>query len=96
MLRLCVQADPPQEQKESINNEINSIDVSKIYPHLDENALLKELVAQFLAHDGYVESAKAFAEEVQAEDGTLKSGPASFFDNYTVEEDIDAVNRQRW
>ena len=86
----------PKEQKQSINNEINSTDVSKIYPHLDENALLKELVAQFLAHDGYVESAKAFAEEVQAEDGTLKNGPASFFDNYTVEEDIDAVNRQRW
>jgi Ran-binding protein 9/10 len=57
--------------------------------------LIKELVAQFLAHDGYVETAKAFAEEVQSEDNALKSGSVSSFDNFAVEEDLDAVNRQR-
>ena len=42
-----------------------------------------------------METAKALAEEVQAEVGTLKSGPTDYFDNFDVEEDIDAVNRQR-
>lgn len=88
-------ANIPKHEKLSIGNEINSTDVTKLHPNLDENALVKELVAQFLAHDGYVETAKAFAEEVQAEVGTLKSGPTDYFDNFDVEEDIDAVNRQR-
>lgn len=90
----CV-ANVSKHEKLSIGNEINATDVSKLHPNLDENALLKELVAQFLAHDGYVETAKAFAEEVQAEVGTLKSGSTDYFDNFDVEEDIDAVNRQR-
>lgn len=87
--------DVQKREKLSISDDINSIDVSQLHPPLDENALVKELVAQFLAHDGYVKSAKAFAEEVQAENGTLKSGAASFLDNFSVEDDIDAVNRQR-
>lgn len=88
-------ADVPKHEKLSISNEINATDVSKLHPNLDEDALLKELVGQFLAHDGYVETAKAFAEEVQAEAGTLKSRPTDYFDDFDVEEDIDAVNRQR-
>lgn len=52
-------------------------------------------MAQFLAHDGYVETARAFAEEVRSEDNALKNGSVSSFDNYAVEEDLDAVNRQR-
>lgn len=84
-----------KNEKADISKEINSADVSNIYPPLDENSLLKELVAQFLAHDGYVETRKAFAEEVLIEEGTLKSGRATTLDNYAVEEDSDAVNRQR-
>lgn len=84
-----------KNEKADIGKEISSAEVSKIYPPLDENSLLKELVAQFLAHDGYVETRKAFAEEVLIEEGTLKSGRATTLDNYAVEEDSDAVNRQR-
>lgn len=84
-----------KNEKADICKEISSAEVSKIYPPLDENSLLKELVAQFLAHDGYVETRKAFAEEVLIEEGTLKSGRATILDNYAVEEDSDAVNRQR-
>lgn len=69
--------------------------VSNLYPRLDENALLKELVAQFLAHDGYVESAKAFVEEVQTENEALKSISSTSVRSIAVVEDIDAVNRQR-
>lgn len=52
-------------------------------------------MAQFLAHDGYVESAKAFAEEVHTEDDALKNDPSSSDDPIAVVEDVDAVNRQR-
>lgn len=62
---------------------------------MDENVLIKELVAQFLAHDGYVETARTFAEEVQSEDRALNGGSVTSFDNLAVEEDLDAVKRQR-
>lgn len=102
MMAVCISTkilSPPlifgKNEKADIGKEINSVDVSKLYPPLDENSLLKELVAQFLAHDGYVETRKAFAEEVLTEEDTLKSGRATTLDNYAVEEDTDAVNRQR-
>jgi len=53
---------------------------------------VQELVAQFLAHDGYVETARAFAEEVAAESASLQSGREP--PKYEVEEDLEAVNRQ--
>ena len=71
------------------------MNLSRLYPTLDEDALIKELVAQFLAHDGYVETAREFAEEVQSEDRALKGGSVTSFDNFPVEEDLDAVNIQR-
>lgn len=69
--------------------------MSNIYPRLDEKSLVKELVEQFLAHDGYVETAKAFRAEVQSEANALRSTPNTSFDGFAVEEDVDAVNRQR-
>lgn len=56
---------------------------------------MKELVAQFLAHDGYVEAAKAFAEEVRTEDDALNNNPSDSVNPITVIDDMDAVNRQR-
>lgn len=84
-----------QRERAFIRREITSTSLSRLYPPLNENALIKELVAQFLAHDGYVETARAFAEEVQSADNTLKGGSVLPFDNFAVEEDLDAVNRQR-
>lgn len=52
-------------------------------------------MAQFLAHDGYVETAKAFRAEVQSEASALRNGPAASSDSFAVEEDADAMNRQR-
>ena len=52
-------------------------------------------MAQFLAHDGYVETAKAFRSEVQSEASALRNSPAASADSFAVEEDADAVNRQR-
>ena len=51
-------------------------------------------MAQFLAHDGYVETARAFAEEVAAESAALQNGREEPLKMYEVEEDVEAVNRQ--
>lgn len=55
--------------------------------------MLQELVAQFLAHDGYVETARAFAEEVATETAALQSGQREPLKKYEVEEDREAINR---
>lgn len=84
-----------KREKANIVNEINLTSASKLHSCLNETALFKELVAQFLAHDGYVESAKAFAEEVRSEENALKNGPVATLGNFSVEDNLDAVNRQR-
>lgn len=55
--------------------------------------MLQELVAQFLAHDGYVETARAFTEEVATEAAALQTGQREPLKKYEVEEDREAINR---
>ena len=53
-------------------------------------------MAQYLSHDGYVETARAFANEVRAEARALKGTPEPKLEGYlSMEEDHDAMNRQR-
>ncbi|PLB37704.1 putative Ran-binding protein (RanBP10) [Aspergillus candidus] len=84
-----------KKEKFSIHNEIRSTSTANLQPPLDETALLQELVAQFLAHDGYVETARAFAEEVAAESAALENGHKEPLKKYEVEEDVEAINRQK-
>ncbi|PLB49597.1 hypothetical protein P170DRAFT_447237 [Aspergillus steynii IBT 23096] len=84
-----------KEEKTSIYSDIRAINTANLQPPLDESALLQELVAQFLAHDGYVETARAFAEEVATESAALENGRQEPLKKYEVEEDVEAVNRQK-
>ena len=53
-------------------------------------------MAQYLSHDGYVETARAFAKEVRAEARALKGTPEPKLEGYlSMEEDHDAMDRQR-
>jgi hypothetical protein len=52
-------------------------------------------VLQFLQHDGYVETARAFAEEVHAEKKALSLDPNAVINGFDVKEDEDAGYRQR-
>lgn len=74
--------------------EIEATTVDQLHPPLDETALVQKLVAHFLAHDGYVETAKAFAEEVKAESYALQSGRDNPLESLEAEDDLDAINRQ--
>lgn len=52
-------------------------------------------VLQFLQHDGYLETARAFAEEVHAEKKALSLDPNAVVHGFDVKEDEDAGHRQR-
>lgn len=84
-----------QQEKETIQAEINRASVESLRPPLDEANLIHELIAQYLAHDGYVETARAFAQEVRAEAKALANGSETATKDLSPEEDIDAINRQR-
>ncbi|PYI05708.1 hypothetical protein BO78DRAFT_317423 [Aspergillus sclerotiicarbonarius CBS 121057] len=87
--------DMVKREKSLIHAEIGLTSTANLQPPLDESALLQELVAQFLAHDGYVETARAFAEEVAAESSALENGRQAPLKKYEVEEDVEAINRQK-
>ena len=88
--------DPGQRERQGIQNEIDKAKVSVLHPTLNKDDLCKALVAQYLSHDGYVETAKAFASEVRAESTALRGSPEPKLEGYlSMEEDQDATNRQR-
>ncbi|KAL4784520.1 hypothetical protein BJX76DRAFT_347759 [Aspergillus varians] len=84
-----------KKEKAAIHSEISLTSLTNIQPPLDETTFLQELVAQFLAHDGYVETARAFAEEVAAESAALENGRQAQLNKYEIEEDVEAINRQK-
>jgi len=88
-------ADSLQREKFSIMADVNQASIATLQPSLTEDALIKELISQFLRHDGYVDTAKAFMEEMSAESKALKSGSDAKVDSYSAQEDLDAINRQR-
>ncbi|KAK8245952.1 ran-binding protein [Phyllosticta capitalensis] len=83
-----------RKEQFAIQREISTRNVSSLKPGLDESALIHELIAQYLAHDGYVETARAFAAEVREESRALAGGNSHTKD-LEPEEDVDAINRQK-
>lgn len=85
--------DDVQNERIKVRNEVNRTSVTSLESSLDERSLIQELIAQYLAHDGYVETARAFADEVHGQRQSLSehSQPLKMFD---PSQDIHAVNRQ--
>ncbi|KAI4172924.1 MAG: hypothetical protein LQ348_006672 [Seirophora lacunosa] len=84
-----------RHERSGIMEEISTTSISSLHTHRDETSFLKELVAQFLAHDGFVETARIFAQEVRDESRALQFGNHAFQDELSTEEDLDASNRQQ-
>ncbi|KXG51878.1 SPla/RYanodine receptor SPRY [Penicillium griseofulvum] len=84
-----------QQERFNVLSDINKTSTAGLQPPLDESTLLQELVAQFLAHDGYVDTARAFAEEVATETLALQNGRNAPLKKYEVEEDREAINRNK-
>ncbi|KAH6682935.1 hypothetical protein B0J14DRAFT_556204 [Halenospora varia] len=83
------------EEKKRIRQEIETTSTSKLAPPLSETDLIQSLVLQFLTHDGYIETARAFAEEVHSEKKALTLDPNAEIKGPDVKEDQDAGHRQR-
>ncbi|KAL2143086.1 hypothetical protein VTI28DRAFT_365 [Corynascus sepedonium] len=84
-----------KRQQDLIEDEIRLADTSKLASGLSETDLIQQLVLQFLQHDGYVETARAFAEELQAEKTALRLNPQETVKGISIRDDEDAHNRQR-
>lgn len=83
-----------QNEKKKVYDEINRHPTSGLCPSLDEAALIQALVSQYLAHDGYVDTARAFSDDVQNEARALDSGRSGALKALEVKEDKDAIYRQ--
>lgn len=83
-----------EQERLAIMSEIEKADLSSLHPPDDENALIHKLIGQYLAHEGYVETAKAFAKDVHDQQESLSSEPQPFHIPNS-EDDIHAFNRQK-
>jgi Ran-binding protein 9/10 len=81
-------------EQEYIQRDIMSAKMPGTKDPFAEAELVQQLVAHFLAHDGYVETARAFLEEVQAENRALSTMKTEKIEPVELEDDFDATNRQ--
>ncbi|RPA97522.1 SPRY-domain-containing protein [Choiromyces venosus 120613-1] len=82
-------------EKRKVYDEINGHPTAGLCPSLDEAALIQALVSQYLAHDGYVDTARAFSDDVQNESRALDSGRSGALKALEMKEDKDAIHRQK-
>ncbi|GAO14340.1 hypothetical protein UVI_02034150 [Ustilaginoidea virens] len=87
--------DMMREQRAKIRAEIENTDISTLEPGLSETDLMQALVLQFLQHDGYVDSARAFAEDIKQQKEALRLDPSVPVEGINIKDDEDANNRQR-
>jgi hypothetical protein len=83
-----------QDEKAAIQAEINQPYSDDAVASTDETQFIHQLVAQYLAHDGYVETARAFGEEIIDEARALANDDNATVPYREVVEDLDALNRQ--
>lgn len=85
------------EERRHVRNQINQTDVSRLHPPDDENTLIQKLVAQYLAHEGYVETSKAFATDVRDRVQNLARPEERSSDllELSGEDDMHTLNRQK-
>lgn len=84
-----------QTEKAAIHAEITRANGEyKDKVSTDETKFVHSLIGQYLAHDGYVETARAFAEEVMEEAKALANDGELDMPHLETDEDIDAINRQ--
>lgn len=84
-----------KEQRGKLVQQIMNTDTSRLEPGMTETDLIHTLVMQFLQHDGYVETARAFAEDLKVQNDALSSNPTRKPAGINIHDDEDANNRQR-
>ncbi|KAI0470739.1 SPRY domain-containing protein [Xylariaceae sp. FL0804] len=85
-----------REEQASIKTAISNTSFERLVsPPMNETELVQQLVLQFLQHDGYVETARAFAEELHAEKQALSIDATQPTAGINIKDDEDAHRRQR-
>ncbi|KAF4983314.1 hypothetical protein FZEAL_1252 [Fusarium zealandicum] len=87
--------DLVREEREKVQKDIHATDTSSLVPGMSETDVIQALVLQFLQHDGYVETARAFAEDMKVQKEALSLDPGVTVDGVNLRDDEDANNRQR-
>lgn len=87
--------DLMREEREKVQKEIEATETSTLVPGMNETDLIQALVLQFLQHDGYVETARAFAQDMKVQKEALNIDPNVKVDGLNIRDDEDANNRQR-
>ncbi|EEU45534.1 uncharacterized protein NECHADRAFT_69522 [Fusarium vanettenii 77-13-4] len=87
--------DLMREEREKVQKDIQSTDTSSLVQGMSETDVIQALVLQFLQHDGYVETARAFAEDMKVQKEALSLDPGLKVDGVNIRDDEDANNRQR-
>lgn len=82
------------EERQLVEKDLLKADVSSLQPPDDEKTLIHNLIDQYLTHEGYVETAKAFARDVHEREQSLSSVPRPFA-TPDDEDDVQAFNRQK-
>lgn len=93
-----IHTDQTQRQRNKVKEDINKTSADVLDTMLDgttfdETTLVQQLVAQYLAHDGYVETARAFNREVRNQRQPLNINDDALA-LYDPSQDIHALNRQ--
>ncbi|TQN75296.1 Ran-binding protein 10 [Colletotrichum shisoi] len=83
------------QEKQRVHSEISQTSTASLVQAMNETELIQALVLQFLQHDGYVETARAFAEEINAEKKALSLDPDAPIEGINVKDDEHANKRQR-
>ncbi|KAH9906687.1 SPRY domain-containing protein [Xylariomycetidae sp. FL2044] len=90
--------DVVQKEKEIHQRAIATASIENLVlvsPPMHETDLIQQLVLQFLQHDGYVETARAFAEEIHAEQEALNIDSNVPVPEVNIKDDENARRRQR-
>ncbi|KAI5467107.1 concanavalin A-like lectin/glucanase domain-containing protein [Mariannaea sp. PMI_226] len=87
--------DLMREEREKVQRGIEETDTSNLVRGMNETNLIQALVLQFLQHDGYVETARAFAEDMRVQKEALNLDPNVKVAGISIRDDEDANNRQR-
>lgn len=83
------------QESSIVDAQIRRTKTSSLHPSLDETSLVQKLVSQFLTHGGYVETSKAFEEEVKKEKRSLGSATDTALQSMSDIDSTHAANRQR-
>ncbi|GAO46818.1 SPRY-domain-containing protein [Saitoella complicata NRRL Y-17804] len=82
-----------REEKAKMYGLINTVPTENLFGDDDVMHVVQSLVGSYLSHNGYVETARAFAEVVKSEHEALPTGALP--KEFSSKEDAAAVNRQR-